>query len=83
MIIGLIVTMTLIGYTALRISKYFTKEFALLPLIIMVGLDVMAILVFKDFLLMERKDLALGILFATLVKVFLFIAMMPKEKIIK
>jgi len=80
MILGLIISLLLIGFVSIKLGKLLPTELALLPLIIMLGLDIMCVFGFKEFLGLENRLIAFSIMSATLLKIVLFILMMPKEK---
>jgi hypothetical protein len=81
MILGLIISLLLIGFVSVKLGKLLPNELALLPLIIMLGLDVMCIFGFKEFLGMENKLIAFSIITATILKIVMFVFMMPKDNI--
>ena len=81
MVLGLIILLVLVGFISIKLGKSLPEELSLLPLIIMLGLDAMCIFGFKEFLSMENKLIAFSIITATILKVIVFVLMMPKENI--
>tara|TARA_R110002033_G_scaffold3294_1_gene19187 strand:- start:596 stop:865 length:270 start_codon:yes stop_codon:yes gene_type:complete len=81
MVLGLIILLVLVGFISIKLGKSLPEELSLLPLIIMLGLDAMCIFGFKEFLGMENKLIAFSIITATILKVIVFVLMMPKENI--
>jgi hypothetical protein len=82
MVVALIISLLLVGFVSIKLGKLLPTELALLPLIVMLGLDIMCVFGFKEFLGLENKLIAFSIMSATLLKIVLFILLMPKENII-
>jgi len=80
MILGLIMLLLLIGFVSIKLGKLLPNELVLLPLIIMLGLDIMCIFGFKEFLGMENRLISFSIIASTFLKIILFLLLMPKEK---
>ena len=79
MIIGLIISMVLIGYVSLKVCNDLPEGFIILPVIIMLGLDILCVFAFKEFLGMENKHIAFSIILATICKVIMFVIMNNKQ----
>lgn len=65
----LILIMLSIAYISSKVGKSLPKELALVPLIIMLMMDGIAIFLFKDLTNTPNKEIAISIMIATLVKV--------------
>ena len=79
MVLGLIVLLVLVGFISIKLGKSLPEELSLLPLIIMLGLDAVCIFGFKEFLGMENKLIAFSIITATILKVVMFVFMIPNK----
>ena len=79
MIIGLIISMVLIGYVSLKVCSDLPEGFIILPIIIMLGLDILCVFGFREFLGMEDKSIAFSIVLATICKVIMFVIMNNKQ----
>ena len=75
MIIGLIISMVLIGYVSIKVCSDLPEGFIILPVIIMLGLDILCVFGFREFLGMEDKSIAFSIVLATIFKVIMFVLM--------
>ena len=81
MIIGLIISMVLIGYVSLKVCNDLPEGFIILPVIIMLGLDILCVFAFKEFLGMENKHIAFSIILATICKVIMFVIMNNNKQV--
>ena len=81
MIIGLIISMVLIGYVSLKVCNDLPEGFIILPVIIMLGLDILCVFGFREFLGMEDKSIAFSIILATICKVIMFVIMSSNKDI--
>ena len=78
MILALVVTIVFIGLISLKVGSILPLEFAILPLLMMLFFDGVAVLGFKTFLGMENIHIVMSILIATIFKIGVFLVVIPK-----